>query len=283
MTKKFTTVQSFDFLNNKNITSSVINSYKNDGVICLRGAVSNHWLKIIEKGISEFLKNKIIGGVPSSVAVKHEGDKGSFYYGTLMWKEIGYFRSMIFDSGLPKIFGKILETEFINLYYDFLLIKEAGCSSAITPWHQDHSYYCLHGEKIINCWTALDKIPEETSLRFVKGSHKNTMVHRAIHFDPKKEYKNTMNERPKPPDFDNDPSSEILCTKLEPGDTLVWNSKTFHSAPGNNLNSRRAALSLNLAGDDVTYFDMKQEPDPPIRGENLKEGSPITCESFPLL
>ena len=116
MTKKFTAVRSFDFLNNKNITSSVINSYKNDGVICLRGAVSNHWLKIIEKGISEFLKNKIIDGVSSSVAVKHEGDKGSFYYGTLMWKEIGYFRSMIFDSGLPKIFGKILETEFINLY-----------------------------------------------------------------------------------------------------------------------------------------------------------------------
>ena len=47
MTKKFTTVQSFDFLNNKKITSSVINSYKNDGVICLRGAVSNHWLKIM--------------------------------------------------------------------------------------------------------------------------------------------------------------------------------------------------------------------------------------------
>ena len=109
------------------------------------------------------------------------------------------------------------------------------------------------------------------------------MIHRAIHFDPKKEYKNTINDRPKPPNFENDPSFEILCTNLEPGDTLIWNSKTFHSAPGNNLNSRRAALSINLAGDDVTYFDMKQEPDPPIRGENLKEGSPITCESFPLL
>ena len=51
----------------------------------------------------------------------------------------------------------------------------------------------------------------------------------------------------------------------------------------NNLTTRRAALSINLAGDDVTFYDMSQEPDPPIRGENLKDGFPITCESFPLL
>jgi ectoine hydroxylase-related dioxygenase (phytanoyl-CoA dioxygenase family) len=63
----------------------------------------------------------------------------------------------------------------------------------------------------------------------------------------------------------------------------VWNSRTFHSAPGNTLNRRRAALSLNFCGDDVTYFDMPQDPDPPTRGENLVDGGTITCKSFPVL
>lgn len=79
------------------------------------------------------------------------------------------------------------------------------------------------------------------------------------------------------------PEAEILSCALEPGDALVWNSRTFHSAPGNHLNRRRAALSLNFAGDDVTYFDIPQEPDPPVRGEGLINGDPITCETFPLL
>ena len=105
---KFGTLKSYDLSNNKDITSTTIDSYKSDGVICLRNVVSDHWLRVIEDGISEFLKSKIVDGDPSSVAVKHEGDKGSFYYGTLMWKEIECFRSIIFDSGLPKIFGKII-------------------------------------------------------------------------------------------------------------------------------------------------------------------------------
>ena len=98
MINKFGIVKSYDLSNNKDITSTTIDSYKSDGVICLRNVVSEHWLKIIEDGISEFLKSKIVDGDPSSVAVKHEGDKGSFYYGTLMWKEIEYFRSIIFLS-----------------------------------------------------------------------------------------------------------------------------------------------------------------------------------------
>ena len=283
MSGQFNSVKSFDINDYKKSPSKAIKTYKEEGVICLRNAVSDNWLKVIEKGIDKFLNNKKNDDDPSNVVVKHDGDKGHFYYGTLMWKEIDAFRSIIFESGLPQVFGNILETKFINLYYDFLLIKEGGCNSAITPWHQDHSYYCLNGKKIVNCWTALDIIPEATSLRFVKGSQKTHPVHRAIHFDPKKEYQNVITERPIPPDFDNDASMEILSTNLNPGDTLIWNSKTFHSAPGNRLNSRRAALSLNLAGDDVTFFDMEQEPDPPIRGENLKDGFPITCESFPLL
>lgn len=276
-------VKSFDFSSNITITSDMIDAYNNDGVVCLKKAVSSDWLNKIEDGINIFHKKEKIEGDPSNVTVKREGDAGLFHYATSMWKTIEPFRSFIFDSGIPIRFGDILDTTSLNLYYDFLLIKEAGCKSAITPWHQDHSYYCLNGTKIINCWTALDKIPQETALRFIKKDETLNQVHQAIHFDPKKEYDNTDRKRPKAPNFDNDEKYKILYSELDPGDTLIWNSKTFHSAPGNNLMTRRAALSINLAGNDVSYKDMEQEPDPPIRGENLKDGGAITCESFPLL
>ena len=276
-------VKSFDFSKDSQMMKEIIDAYKHDGVVCLKKAVPIYWLNKIEDGVNLFLKKKRVKGDPSNVTVKYDEDSGLFHYATSMWKTIDPFRSFIFESGIPLRFGEILETTFLNLYYDFLLIKEAGCKSAITPWHQDHSYYCLNGKKVINCWTALDKIPSETALRFVRKTSDLTQVHQAIHFDPNKEYNNTNKNRPIPPDFNNDTKHQILHSELEPGDTLIWNSRTFHSAPGNNLTTRRAALSINLAGDDVTFYDMSQEPDPPIRGENLKEGSPITCESFPLL
>ena len=260
-----------------------ISAYKHDGVVCLRGVFDQKWLNIIEAGIDQYFSGKRPDGDAANVEVKHDGDSGIFRYATSMWKHIDAFREIIFESHAPDLFGSILETKRLNLYYDFLLIKEPGCKKAVTPWHQDHSYYCLSGHKIINCWIALDRIPRETALRFAQSSHVNYPVHRAIHFAPGQEYNGATNEKPLPPDFDSMPGIEILACDLDPGDALVWNSRTFHSAPGNSLNRRRAALSLNFCGDDVTCFDTPQDPDPPIRGENLVDGGNITCESFPLL
>jgi len=263
--------------------ADAIAAYKEDGVICLRGAFEPAWLAVIEEGIAAFLDREEQRDSADNVVVRRDGDEGTFRYATMMWKSLEPFRRVIFESHAADLFGSILETRRLNLYYDFLLIKQARCRSAVTPWHRDHSYYCMNGTKLINCWTALDPIPQETALRFVKGSHLPGSVYRAIHFDPAKEYPGTIKERALPPDFDNDPDAQILSCELSPGDALVWNSRTFHSAPGNHLDRRRAALSLNFAGDDVTYFDMPQEPDPPYRGEGLVDGGPITCETFPLL
>ncbi len=276
-------VQSFKPVTDTNAGVDAITTYKQDGVICLRGVLDQNWLDIVETGIGEYFAKKKADNDPANVEVKHDGDSGSFHYATLMWKHMEPFRKVIFESHVPEMFGSLLETKRLNLYYDFLLIKEPGCKKAITPWHQDHSYYCMNGHKIINCWIALDHIPEETALRFVRCSHVDYPVHKAIHFAPNREYNGVIKDRPLPPDFDNTPNIEILSCDLNPGDALAWNSRTFHSAPGNILDRRRAALSLNFCGDDVRYFDMPQDPDPPIRGENLVDGGDITCESFPLL
>ena len=62
-----------------------------------------------------------------------------------------------------------------------------------------------------------------------------------LHFDPAKAYPNSMMERDVLPDFDTDPDAEFIRCTMEPGDTLVFNAKTFHCAPGNTLDQRRGA------------------------------------------
>ena len=262
-------------------TQATIDAYNNDGVVCLRNVFGADWLATLESGIEQSMSTANHGDGHSDKIAK-EGDRGFFFYDEMMWRHIEPFRKFVFESQVPDLVEALLETETLIFYYDFLLIKTPGCYSGETPWHQDHSYYAVNGRQIVNCWVALDHIPKETSLRFVRGSHASDLVYRQVSFNSEREYENVSEELISPPDFDADPDTfDVITCELAPGDTLVWNSRMFHSAPGNHLGTRRGAHSSSWLGDDVTYYDAPQQTDPPDRGENLVEGGSMECESFP--
>ena len=274
-------VASFPLGEDNTPSRDAVSAYQADGVVCLRGAFDSTWLELIESGIEESMNTATFDDGHSDKIAK-PGDDGYFFYDEMMWRHIEPFRRFIFESHAADVVKTLLDTKTLIFYYDFLLIKTPGCFSGETPWHQDHSYYPLHGRKIVNCWVALDNIPEETSLRFVRGSHLPDEVYRQISFNPDKEYDNVSDALTVPPDIDANPEQfdQITCA-LAPGDTLIWNSRMFHSAPGNHLSTRRGALSSSWLGDDVTYHDVPQQTDPPDRGENLIEGGSMECASFP--
>lgn len=245
-----------------------------DGVVCLRNAIARPWLDTIESGIVEAL----VGASADVDVVKREGDTGKFTFSSGAWCSVDGFRSYIFDSPLPDLVWPLLDSTDLTLFYDFLLIKEGHSDSAATPWHQDHSYYPIDGFKVVNSWVALDDIPAESALRFLAGSHHARTLYRAVDFeDPNRAYRHARSELPLPPDGI-EPDA-VLVAPLQAGDMLVWWSYTLHSAPGNSQPNRRAAFSVNWAGDDVTYnakpaLDTYLEP-------SLTVGAPIACEKFP--
>lgn len=258
--------------------ANAIDAYERDGVVCLRSAFGANWLAVIEEGIELALS----GGSTNLDVVKKKGDEGNFSVSSHAWRQVEPFRRFIFDSHIADLAWQFLDSKSLTLYYDFLLIKQANSHNARTPWHQDHSYYPLNGSKVINCWIALDPIPKETALRFYRGSHAPGIVYRAVNFEnAAKDYQHVRRERPIAPQIDANPNAEILATEMEPGDMLVWNSYTFHSAPGNSLTQRRAAFSVNWVGDDITYEDVPALET--YRHPSLKTGDPITCDKFPLM
>jgi len=259
-------------------TRLAVATYNRDGVVCLRKAAGAEWLGVIEQGIDLALS----GASADLDVVQKDGDKGRFSFSSQAWRQVEPFRRFIFESPLPDLCWPFLESTSLTLFYDFLLIKEAGSNSAATPWHQDQAYYPLTGAKIINCWTALDAIPPETALRFHKGSHAPGILYQASNFKkPSDDYKHLRRERPAIPDIDAYPDAVILTTAMEPGDMLIWNAHTFHAAPGNHLNQRRAALSVNWTGDDVRFEDVPSLDT--YRDAMLTTGDRIEGEKFPLV
>ncbi len=246
-----------------------------DGVICLKNAHGPKWLSLIETGINEALN----GASQNLDVVKKPGDGGQFSFSSQAWRQVDTFREAIFDSRAPDIAWQLLGCASINLFYDFLLIKEAHTNKAATPWHQDHAYYPLEGQGVINCWTALDTIPMETALRFWAGSHRKACLFQAANFAGDSDYRHVQGDHPEIPDIDNDRSADILACQLSPGDMLVWDSFTFHSAPGNSLGTRRAAFSINWAADTIRFRDIPSLKS--YRSKDISHGDPITCEKFP--
>ena len=271
-------VGSFYLNQNGSVPSQAMDVFEKDGVVCIRQAFSKKWLDVIEQGIDVALA----GASTDIDIVKRKQDVGSFSVSSGAWREVEPFRQFIFDSPMADMAWSLLNTKQLVLFYDFLLIKEALSNNAATPWHQDHSYYPLDGTKAINCWVALDDIPQESALRYIKGSHREGKLYRAVDFDnPANAYRHARKELPLPPRGEAHFSTTILSTAINAGDMLVWYSYTLHSAPGNRLKRRRAAFSVNWLGDDIIYND--QPSLETYRDPSQIVGEPIICDKFPLV
>ncbi len=256
-----------------------IAAYERDGVVCLRRVFGTDTIDALAEGMEIAIDDGIRRNTNFTIAKPAEA--GFFFYDTFMWQRIDQFRRFAFDSPAADIAMRIMRSRTLIFYFDFMLVKEPG-TSGMTPWHYDEAYWPISGSQICNLWTALDPIPRETALRFVRGSHRWTKNYRAVHFDPELRYADLPDD-PAPPDWNaGSDDHEIVYAPLEPGDCLIFHNRTHHSAPGNSLTAtRRRALATHWIGDDITYNDKPQETDPPFRGENLVHGGSMACESFP--
>tara|TARA_B100000676_G_scaffold286473_1_gene316111 strand:- start:3816 stop:4691 length:876 start_codon:yes stop_codon:yes gene_type:complete len=269
---------SFD-AGNGSVPEEAIQSYERDGVVCLRHAIAQDWIATLAEGMELAIQQSSERDLAISIA--NPGEPGFFFYDTFMWQRIDNFKRFAFESNAADLAMQVMRSKSLIFYFDFMLVKEPGTSRK-TPWHYDEAYWPVTGEQICNFWIALDHIPIETALRFVRGSHqKRDQKFRSVHFDPNDAY-GDPEDLPVPPDWDCiEGDHEIVYAPLEPGDVLVFHSRTHHSAPGNSLKStRRRALATHWLGDDIRYNDKQIETDPPYRGENLVHGGSMECETF---
>jgi len=269
---------SYQLNSDGSIPKAATETINSDGVVCIRNAINQNWLDVIEQGIDQALS----GSSTNVDIVKREGDQGSFSFSSGAWPKVEPFKRFIFESPMANIAWSLFDSKQLTLFYDFLLIKQPYSDSAATPWHQDHSYYPLDGRQVMNCWVALDDIPEESALRFIKGSHLPNQLYRAIDFEnPTNDYQHARKELPLPPANDTTAETEILTTSMKAGDMLAWTSYTLHSAAGNKLDRRRAAFSVNWLGDDVVFNG--QDSLETYRDASQVIGEPIHCEKFPIV
>ena len=255
-----------------------VRAYERDGVVCLRGAFDGEWVARGRRAVAAALRTR--NWSREHQRHRRNGESGVFFYDTFLWKRLPSFRRFTFESPAAALARAVMRSGTLLLYFDMAIVKEPG-TSARTPWHYDEAYWPVSGTQICNVWIALDHVPVEAALRFVPGSHRFSEEYRAVDFFTARSKRGQT--RPDPPRWDRIAGEHrVASAPMEPGDCVIINLRTHHSAPGNpHRRRRRRAICVHWFGDDARYHDKPWECGPNERGEGLSHGGPLECATFP--
>ncbi len=256
------------------VTKKQVETYEEDGVICLRGVFDQKWIDLIQQGIAAAIKTPGPNG-------ENYNPGGSAFYGDLdMWQRHDEFRQFVFDSPAAKIVSLLMKSDRINFFYDQMLVKEPG-STTPTPWHQDQPYWSISGRQVCSIWFPVDPVSKEASLAFVTGSHHWGLEFNPKHFSDNSPYEGTG--LPAMPDIDAHPENySIRSWDVEPGDCIVFQAAMVHGARGNNSKSRRRRiLATRWAGDDARFCVRPGETAIPTFDAGLAHGDKFSGPLFP--
>lgn len=298
----------------RKITAEEVETYKRDGVVCLRGLLPAEWtaelIKVMDKIESDHdVKRKnaefsleestdqdhsqlhamnnlgdLIEQAGGAVLKENSEQKGSgeFILVNNATRDYEGVRRVALESPLAEAAGALFGSNKINFLFDQIFIKQAGASTR-TAFHQDQGYFRVDGTQCATFWTACERVDlQNGAMGYVKGSHHwetyapNSFVSQL-----------TMDTHglPQLPDIEgNEDDYDIVYYEVEPGDVIVHDYRTVHGARGNvSTNRGRRSAAIRFAGDDVTYLNRPSAPTEFPIDETLKDGDPLDGNVFPVV
>ena len=269
---------------------SEVEAMASDGAIVLRDAVPTAWLEILSEAAEANLRN------PGPLCDEHaaaSGTAGRFHDDQFLFHRHAAFEEYVLRSGVGGLAARAMASRSACVLYDQLFVKEPG-TAAPTPWHNDTSYWHLRGRQICSVWLALDEVPRERGLSYVRGSHTWDLLHRVTNFSGDAHSdRNTYagaDELPPVPDVDAAVARgeyELLSWDMAPGDALLFYSAMLHGAPGVPPDSphRRRGYATRWCGDDITFDDRPGTMHTGWKAHGfdcgLRQGEPIECALHP--
>ena len=264
------------------VTEQHILDYERDGVVCIKNAISMDFIEMLRPAADWCRQNP--GPHDREIANK----EGQFYGGQFMWLRNREFKEFLFNSPAGAVAARLLRSNHIQLFYDFLLTKQPGAENP-TPWHQDRLYYPLAGrgaDRLPSLWIALDPVTLKSGgMEYLAGSHKWNTFFAPEAFNNDARFKELDIQRV-PNINGNRDKYKILSWVLEPGDCLVHHVMTVHGSPENEAAIERRGLAVRWMTGEVNYDPRPgtvPEQNTVISGEPncIKPGERIVGPNFP--
>ncbi len=261
------------------VTENEIESFEQEGAVCLRGMFEQRWLRQLASGLQ---KNFADPG-PDSTVYTEAGKPGGFYDDYCNWQRFAEYKDFVLHSPAAEIAGRLMRSRTSRIYHEHVLVKEPG-TQEVTPWHHDLPYYGVDGNQLCSIWLPLDPVPRAACPEFVAGSHLSDTLYYPRLFISHKNYAHSVAGFDSIPDIDAQRNQyRILSWDLELGDCIVFHMRTIHGAPATaGLKTRRRGFSTRWLGDDARFAERPWRTSPPYPEVALRPGDRMDHPSFPV-
>lgn len=262
------------------IGDDIVEAYRRDGVVCLRGVIEAKWIEILREGVEKDLAEP---GPHVEIFTK-ESDPGLFFNDFYLWRRIPELKQFAFHGPMAGVAGRLMGASQVNFFYDHVFVKEPG-TEGLTHWHQDQPYMAVDGVQFCSTWVPLDPITKDTCVEYVRGSHRwGRWFAPFDRLTDGKRYEGTNFERC--PDIEaRRDEYDIVYWEMEPGDCLVFQALMVHQGRPNLAKStRRRSVTHRWLGDDATYSVREPPSEFPHDEPELKHGEPMrNSPDYPMI
>jgi ectoine hydroxylase-related dioxygenase (phytanoyl-CoA dioxygenase family) len=262
------------------VDAAVVETYRRDGAICLKGVLTPTEMETLRSGIDA----NLAAPSPRAKVASRPDDPGLFIEDFCCWGENPHYERFIRDAPLAEVAGRLTGSRAIRLYHDHMLTKESGTRQR-TPWHQDQPYYNIDGRQNVSFWIPVDPVSRAATIEFVAGSHTGPwLMPRSFMTSEAKWFpEGSLDDLP---DIEADRAAHrILAWGVEPGDVVAFHMLALHASAGVEPGRRRRVFSLRLVGDDTTHAPRRWVTSPSFPGleQELPAGAPLEHRLFPVL
>ena len=261
------------------ISDETIATYEADGVAVLRGAISDEWIALLREAVDQAM------AAPGPLSKNYaESGKGKFFTDHHMNQRNELFARFLTESPALEIVARMMKASRLNYVDEHLLVKEPGTANP-TYWHQDQPYFEVTGNQFASLWIPLDPVTADTgAMKFVKGSHRWGKLFRPIRIGLGDIVAQSDELDGLAPDIDAESEKyDVLMFEMDAGDCLLFHGAVLHGAnPNLSTDTRRRALSLRFAGDDITWQPRSYIPSRPETAD-LVAGGKLGGDQYPEL
>lgn len=262
------------------VTPADIAAYERDGVVCLRGVIDSKWTTRLREGVEQDLAAP---GPDVEIYTKGD-DPGLFFNDFDLWRHVPAMKAFAFEGPCADIAAKLMGSKTITFMYDHLFVKEPG-TQGLTHWHQDQPYMAIDGWQFCSNWIPLDPISSETTVEFIRGSHRwNRWFAPFDSMSDGSPHKSKVFERA--PDIEVARKDyDIVSWELEPGDCLFFHGLAVHQGRNNpKRDTRRRSITHRWLGDDIRFILRDPPAEFPKHATILKSGDPYRNDpQFPVI
>ena len=224
------------------ITPEDIETYRRDGVVCLRQVFDQDWVDMLLPLAKEAKADRAKFGLLPNLTQPR-----------FMARTMPEFRRFAFESPMGEACAKVLQSREIRFYFDEIFAKPPN-SEQKTIWHSDRAGWPIAGTMVPSIWTPLTPITKSNSLECIAGSHGHDRLYWLFSSYGQKMIR--PQDRPIQPDAEalrGNPDVTFLAWDMQPGDLLIVHPWTLHYSSGNTSDDWRIAVSTRVFGDDIRW------------------------------